>query len=74
MAGAFKYNIDEKGGKTSVVVPIKTWQKMNADHLKLQNKLSVLLGIKNGLAEIKAAKQSGRKLQTLKDLLRESNS
>lgn len=66
--------IDEKGDKTSIVVPLKKWQKINSDYLKLQNKLRVFLGIKNGFAEINDAKRAGKKMQTLKDFLRESNS
>ena len=74
MAGAFKYMVDEKGDKTSVLVPIKTWEKINEDYSKLQNKLRVLTGIKSGFSEVKEAKRTGKKLQTLKDFLRESNS
>lgn len=73
MASALKYMIDENGDKTSVLVPIKTWEKMNQDYSKLQNKLKVLTGIKEGLTEVNEARKSGRKLQTLKDFLRESN-
>jgi hypothetical protein len=74
MATALKYMIDENGDKTSVLVPLKTWEKINQDYSKLQNKLKVLTGIKEGFAEVNEAKKSGRKLQTLKDFLRESNS
>ena len=73
MASALKYMVDEKGDKTSVLVPLKTWEKINQDYFKLQNKLKVLTGIKEGLAEVSEAKKSGKKLQTLKDFLRESN-
>jgi len=73
MAEAFKYMVDEKGDKTSVLVPIKTWEKINGDYKKLQNKLKVLTGIKEGFAEVKEAKRTGKKLQTLKEFLRESN-
>ena len=66
--------VDENGNKTSVLVPLKTWEKINEDYSKLQNKLKVLTGIKEGLAEVHDAKKSGKKLQTLKDFLRESNS
>lgn len=65
--------VDENGEKTSVLVPLKTWEKLNQDYFKLQNKLRVLTGIKEGFAEVNAAKKSGRKLQTLRDFLRESN-
>ncbi len=73
MASDLKYMIDENGDKTSVLVPLKTWEKINQDYSKLQNKLKVFIGIQEGFNEIKDAKKSGKKLQTLKDFLRESN-
>ncbi len=73
MASPVKYMVDEKGEKTSVLVPIKTWEKMQQDYSKLHNKLKVLTGIKQGLQEVKQAKKDGKQLQTLKDFLRESN-
>ncbi len=73
MSSAVKYITDEKGGKTSVLVPLKTWEKMNLEYARLQRKLNVLTGIKEGLREIKEAKKSGKKLQTLKAFLRERN-
>ena len=66
--------VDEKGQKTSVLVPLNTWTKINDDFTKLQNKLKVLLGIKSAYNEVKMAQKTGKKLQTLKDFLRESNS
>ena len=66
--------VDENGDNTSVVVPLKTWEKIKQDYSRLQSKLNVLTGIKAGLAEVRDAKKSGKKLQTLKDFLRESNS
>jgi hypothetical protein len=74
MASALKYMVDEKGHKTSVLVPIKTWDKINEDYYKLQNKLNFILGLKEAFNEVKTAKKTGKKLQTLKDFLRESNS
>ncbi|MBL7729444.1 MAG: hypothetical protein JNM68_17240 [Dinghuibacter sp.] len=73
MGSAIKYMVNEKGTRTSVLVPLKTWEKMTQDYTRMQNKLQILTGIKSGLDEVKAAKKSGRKLQTLKDFLRESN-
>jgi proteasome assembly chaperone (PAC2) family protein len=73
MANAVQYMIDEKGAKKSVLIPIKTWEKLNGDFAKLQKKLQVFEGIKNSLEEIKEAKKTGKKLQTLKDFLSESN-
>lgn len=73
MAGALKYMVDEKGDKTSVLVPIRTWEKMNMEYTMLQNKVKVFTGIIDGLNEVKNARTSGKKLQTLKDFLREGN-
>ena len=66
--------IDENGEKTSVLVPLKTWEKMNHEYTKLQNKLKVLTGLREGLKEVKDARKNGSKLQTLNDFLRENNS
>ena len=74
MATTFKYMIDEKGDKHSVVVPIKTWQKLNENYRKLQNKINTLTGIKNGLAEIREAGKKRTTFQSLKGFLHESNS
>jgi hypothetical protein len=72
MSSAIKYMVDEKGQKTSVLVPIKTWAKINDDYQKLQNKLKVFVGIKSAFSEIKKAKATGKQLQTLKDYLSEN--
>ena len=64
--------IDANGEKTSVMVPLKTWERINTEYSRLQNKIRVFTGINEGLAEIKVAKKTGRKLQNLKDFLRES--
>ena len=74
MGSALKYMVDEKGDKTSVLVPFKTWEKMNLQYSKLQKKLKIFTDIRTGLKEVKEARKSGNKLQTLKDFLRESNS
>ena len=65
MADALKYIIDENGAKTSVLVPIKTWEKINNEYTLLQNKLKVLTGIKDGLKEVEQGRKSGKKLQML---------
>ena len=74
MAHPVKYMVDQNGEKTSVLVPITTWTKINEDYNKLQNKLKVLPGIKSALNEVNLSKKTGKKLQTLKSFLRESNS
>ena len=73
MANKLKYMVDENGDKTSVLVPFKTWERLNNDYSNLQNKIKVLTGIKEGINEVHQAKKSGKKLQTLKDHLNESN-
>ena len=74
MAYPVKYMVDQKGEKISVLVSINTWTKINEDYNKLQNKLKVLIGIKSALNEVTLSKKTGKKLQTLKSFLRESNS
>lgn len=74
MATSLKYMVDENGDKTSVLVPLRTWEKLNENYTKLQNKLNVFTSIKNGIVEVEAAKKSRKKLQSLKDFLNESNS
>ena len=73
MVNTLKYLVDENGEKTSVLVPLETWEKIHQDYSRLQNKLKVLTSIKQGLAELRNAKKTGKKLQTLKDFLHESN-
>jgi hypothetical protein len=74
MPSAIKYMIDDKGSKTSAIVPIRTWVKMNEDYHKLENKLKLFIGLKSAFLEIKEAKRTGKKLQTLKEFLDEGNS
>ncbi|HEX8315955.1 MAG TPA: hypothetical protein VF609_13230 [Flavisolibacter sp.] len=70
MPNGLKYIVDESGHKTSVLVPVKVWEDLNANYQKLQNKLNVMGSIQEGLKEVRAAGSTGRKLQTLKDFLK----
>jgi hypothetical protein len=70
MPNALKYIVDERGQKTSVLVPVKVWEDLNANYQKLQNKLNVFNDLKEGLQEVKSARKTGKKLQTLKDFLK----
>ncbi len=70
MAGVLKYIVDDSGNKTSVLVPVKVWEDLNSNYEKLQAKLAILSGIRDGLNEVKRSKKSGKKLQTLKDFLK----
>ena len=70
MPNSLKYIVDESGHKTSVLVPVKVWEDLNANYQKLQNKLIVFNSIREGLDEVKGARDRGKKLQTLKDLFK----
>ena len=70
MPEILKYIVNNNGHKTSVLVPVKVWEDLNSNYQKLQKKLNILNGISEGLNEVKLAKKSGRKLQTLKDFLK----
>jgi len=72
MGLALKYITDETGQQTGVLVPIKTWNDLNDKYRKLQNKLSVLTGIADGLKEVKEARKQGKQLQSLSDFLNEN--
>ena len=73
METAIQFIVNGKGTKTSVVVPIKNWNRLNTDYIKLKNKLEVLSGIKSGLEEIKRAKKQGVELQNLNEFLNEND-
>ena len=74
MRNSVQYIVDDRGVKTSVIVPYNKWEKLNTDFHKLQNKLKVFLAIQEGLEEIKNAVKKGKELQTISDFLNESNS
>ncbi len=73
MKNTTQYIVDNRGIKTSVIVPFDKWEKINNDYAKLQKKLEVFLAIRDGLSEIKTAAKHGKKLQTLSDFVNESN-
>ena len=68
-----QYIVDNKGVKTSVIVPFNEWEKIISDNHKLHNKLKTLLSIKDGINEIKTSKKQGKKLQSLRNLLLRSS-
>ena len=67
------YIVDEKGAKSSVLVPVDKWENMNNKYNKLLKKVKVLTGIKKAFAEVEDARKSGKKLMTLNDFLNESS-
>ncbi|MEJ7823610.1 MAG: hypothetical protein WKF85_14895 [Chitinophagaceae bacterium] len=70
MPETLKYIVNNNGHKSSVLVPVKVWEDLNNNYQKLQKKLNILSNISDGINEIKQAKKTGRKLQTLKDFLK----
>jgi len=74
MSSALKYIVDDEGHKTSVLVPVKTWEDMSERYEKLKKKLVILTGIQEGILEVKESRKAGKSLQTLSDFLSESNS
>ena len=74
MRNTVQYIFDNQGIKTSVIVPLDKWEKINSDYKKLQNKLELFLAIQDGLVELQNAKREGKELQSLSDFLNESNS
>ena len=70
MPSAVKYIVDDRGQKTTVLVPIKEWESLNENYRKLQSKLKVFTSIRKGLQEVKTARKSGKKMQTLNEFLK----
>ena len=70
MPDALKYIVNERGQKTAVLVRVKVWENLNENYQKLQNKLTVFSSIRDGLKEVRQAKETGRNLSTLKDFLK----
>jgi hypothetical protein len=62
-----QYILNEKGGKSSVVLSMAQWERMQQ---KLR-KQEILLGLKSAFSEIKDAPKKGVKLQTLSDFIDE---
>lgn len=70
MPDTIQYIVDKRGQKTAVLVPVKVWESLNENYQKLQNKLTVFSSIRDGLKEVRRAKETGRNLSTLKDFLK----
>ena len=69
---SLSYISDISGNRTSVVVPIKVWEKITSENEMLQNKLNVFDSILIGMEEIKENKSKKTKLDNLEDFLNES--
>lgn len=67
-----QYYTNQQGEKTSVIVPYQEWLKLNAQVKALQEKLRIMLGIQEALQEVRQARKSSKKLQTLGEFIHES--
>ena len=65
------YIIDKKGKKTSVVLPLKEYEKLQANTIHLKKQLGLLLGIKRGMEEIRKSKKTGKPLRDVSALIKE---
>ena len=63
---------DDKGKKSSVIVPYEEWEKLTAKVRKLENKLKIVSSIRNGFEEVVQARKTGKKLQSLADFVNEN--
>jgi hypothetical protein len=60
--------------KYEPTVSLDDWTKLNERLRNLQNKLDIVTSIQTGIKEVKEARKSKRKLQTLADFIDESRS
>ncbi len=74
MLTKIQYYTDEEGNKTSVIISYEDWKKLNSRLENLRNKLRVLKSVQNGINEVKEAKKSDRKLESLTSFINESRS
>jgi len=72
MSLQLQYITDAVGNKNAVVISYSEWMDFQAQYQKLLNKLDVLNAIRNGIKEVKTARQKGEALQSLEDFLHES--
>ena len=72
MNGRIQIYTDDKGNKSSVIIPYDEWTNLQARLNVLEKKLKVFSGIQNGVREVVEARKSGRKLQSLSAFIDES--
>jgi hypothetical protein len=67
-----QYITDKKGKPKAVIIPIKEWEEMTAEHERIKNKLEVLRGMEDALQEVQEIKEGKRrKGRRLSDFLNE---
>lgn len=71
MKNAIQYINDAAGQHQAVVIPYADWEKMQLQMKQLRQKVRVLQGIRNGLQEVKVAREQQKPLQSLQSFLDE---
>jgi rRNA maturation endonuclease Nob1 len=74
MANEIQNFTDNKGNKTSVIVSFEEWQKLNARQAIKENKLKIFKSVREGIKEVKEARKTNQKLQTLSEFINENRS
>jgi hypothetical protein len=69
-----QYIVDSSGKSNLLLVRRKDWEDIHTKYRKLQKKMEVLDGIREGILEVKAAQRKGKRLQSLSDFLDEYKS
>lgn len=72
MITSLKYLTNEKGQRSAVIVPIKTWNESQKKLKSIQKEIEIISGIRDALHEIKSIKLKKKKLPTLSSVLNES--
>ncbi len=72
MNGRIQIYIDEKGKRSSVLLPYEDWQNLKSRLNRLEKKLKVFTSIRDGMNEVAEAKRTDKKLQSLSAFIDES--
>ena len=71
MKTTIQYIDDAAGQHTAVVVPYAAWEKMLLDMKRMRQKVRVIQGIRDGVKEVRAAREQNEPLQSLQAFLDE---
>lgn len=72
MQTRFQIYTDADGNKSSIIVPYDEWTKLTGKVKRLENKLKVFSGIRDGISEVNQSRRTGKQLQRLSDFIDES--
>lgn len=74
LAEDLRYAVIIEKRKQEPTVSLDDWTQLNKRLRTLQNKLDIVISIQTGIKEVKEARKSKRKLQTLSEFINESRS